>query len=520
MNLTYAYSSDMLSHQTEFTELSSTLKFDRVVGIHNGQKLYLSEVLYLIFHDRIAIQATKGKKDATGRKLMQPGWIHLGKDKNDLQSQNQTTWVRSVSTILKYVQSGYEYMTYGTFNVSKKRAAWERRKSALNSVHSFVIDIDNPDVSVSEIVGFCAVKGLEPTFINATPNGFHVWFVFTPEGEAFGPHKTKDDFTNTGRFYNDLNSWLVDLFKEGFENQEDKQRKTVDYVFGGERYIRIPTNIVYCTKTKYSLSDFVELRKELGGNRQNTNIKRNGTYIPKVAIYNDPAYKKLLTKEPQIGLRRKTALTISLLYKELNYNLGECITALEYWYSTVCKDTSDFPWKEVERQARSAYSGTWGLSSTWVKRITGLYPRRYTRKKSPEERMNKTLKDACDKFIEKLKENDGVWVVSNRSALEELNETSKCNLDRTVKKLMEEGIISKEVSGRGRAAETKYTLLTDPSGPEKEENKNKNLIQFPADKMGNNGPEINAPKPYKQLSSFKGGVGGPPKNLKIRGKPG
>ncbi|MGJ3548617.1 hypothetical protein ACR6EC_22340 [Bacillus subtilis] len=474
------FESDNIARQYSFDhDLQNTLQHDRVVGIHAGQKLYLSQILNFVFNDRISFVASKSKYQPSGLSNVQPGWVHLGKNKQDLALQKETKWVRSVSTILKHVHSGYEYMTYGTFNITHKRSHYERRKASLNSSQAFVVDIDRSDISIQEIIHRCNAIGLyEPSFINATPRGYHLWWVFNKQSEAIGPHIRDGQLTKTGSYYNDLNKFIVHKLNESFSSE--RENDVVDNLFGGERYIRIPLNIVFYRGTKYDLKDFQAFRDQYvkeEAEQKNPNInehsknhnatKKPGKYLPRTAIYGDPAFRKLLSNKPKKGLRRYTALTISLLYKELALDKSECVQALKNWYYKVCNAPKDFPWNEVEREVNSAYSGPWRLSVSWVKTLTGIYPKRYTRKKRKEERLYGTLDDRCQQFIEKLKENNGVWKVSNRAAMAELGIESKNNLSRIVDKLISNNVIEKEVIGKGRAAFTVYRLIKNPEKPKK-----------------------------------------------------
>lgn len=520
MNVTYLYSKDMISsvsQQTEFSDLSSTLKFDRVVGIQKGQKIHLSEILNFIFHDRIAIQAATSETRGLGRKAIKPGWIHLGLDKTDLGEQKKTKWVRSISTILKHVKDGYEYMTYGTFSLSKNRSYWERRRTALNSVHAFVIDIDDSSVEVKDIIDFCHSIGLDPSFINATPRGFHVWFNFHPEGEAYGPHAkvTKDKetaLTATGEFYMDLNKWLKGLFEERF----NLSKKVVDNVYGGERYIRIPMNIVYLTKTRYFMKDFQFVRKELAikhGFSQKANNKKIINNVislknrKKNQIFRDPAIQKLMTVDAKIGDRRNAAFTISLFLKDIGYSQEECITELEKWYNSFLSNKIDFNFDEVIREAQSAFTKSYKVSPVWIYKLTGSYPKIITKKKTIEERKNDTLKNQCTKFIEVVRKHDGMWETTTRNALLELNLKSKYNLDRIVDKLIEQELIEKIVTGKGRAASTTYKLIEE-NPQKKNEQKDRKVVPFPL-KENISSCFLNAPKSYTLfIICLLGGVGG------------
>ncbi|MEK5394019.1 hypothetical protein NSQ59_27345 [Margalitia sp. FSL K6-0131] len=518
--------SSAIVKQQSYTELLSTLKNDKVVGIQNGKKLYLSEILHLVFDERIGI--TPKRYSSYEKGPVRPGWIHLGKDKNDLRNQTGTTWVRTISTILQYVQNGYEYMTYGTFNLSKNRNYWEKRRSALNSVHAFVIDIDDSNVNLNDIVLFCDEIGMEPTFINATPRGYHVWFSFIPEFVAVGPHQTKDGKeTNVGKFYNDLNKWLVSIFKERFNSNEGSKEKGTDHVFGGERYIRIPQNIVHCTKTRYRLNDFVALRKEYylkhkkpqnTNNRANLRLSYARSSSLKSLLKNDPALNALMVNSPAVGQRRDWVFTIGLMFFDRGFSMEECITELAKWYSTVLKDKNDFQFEEVEREVRSAYAGKFHLAPKKVFEFTGMYPKFYSRKLSEAERKNSTLEKSCNEFLIILHNFGGIWETTTRNAMMELGEKSKNNFDRIVENLIRKGRITKEVVGKGRFAKTIFRLKTKPQDPNKKSNK---VIIFPcsSQKLGSN---FNAPKPYTLFKSLLGGREGTitnPDSVKIRGKP-
>lgn len=502
----------LATHQQEFAELLPALSYDRVVGIHQGKKLYLSQVLKFIFNERIPTQPQKKVNKAPAAHYVSRGWVHLGMDKQDLQEQKQTVWLRSVSTLLKKVHSGYQYMTYGTFNITKNRTMYDRCKKRLNSVQAFVIDIDNKDIPLQDIIEFSTAHGLNPSFINATPNGYHVWFVFSMGNDAIGPHMKDGQRTKIGEVYNKINRTLVQLFKDGFPAEGNK--KTVDYVFGGERYIRIPLNIVFWGETNYTFGDLIKYSMNHAAESEKANNKRNNasgkvlSFIPKNRIFKDPAIQKLMSEAPVKGQRRNTAFTISLLCKEAGYSIEKCIKTLKHWYKSVHFDKNDFQLQEVLREVNSAFNGDKRVSPAWIYNLTGLFPCIYfSKKKTKEERTYETLQDVANAFLTLLQKHNGELITSTRDAMKLIDESSKHNFDRVISFLISKKLITKEVQGRGRYAKTIYKLVTqEPEKPKNSKPKN-NIIPFPLS-LGSD-LNLNAPKTYTLYSFyFLGGVGG------------
>src|SRR5690606_30989962 len=105
---------------------------------------------------------------------------------------------------------------------------------------------------------------------------------------------------------------LVDLFQKHFPADDGKG---VDSVYGGERYIRIPKQIVYFSGLKHSIHHFSQIKKELTKESRQKPIKTRSksVYLPLVALKKDPAYQALLSLNAPSGDRRRTALTIALL---------------------------------------------------------------------------------------------------------------------------------------------------------------------------------------------------------------
>jgi hypothetical protein len=445
------------NYQLESDILLNTLDSDKVVGLHNEKKLYLSKVLRFIFNDRIAIVPSTSRNMPSSRdSAVAPGWVHLAKNKDDLKYQDESVWVRSVSTILRKVAKDYEYMTYGTFRISKERVPTDRCKSNLNSVNAFVIDIDTSDITYQEIVYFCATNGMPlPSFINKTPKGYHVWFVLSSSGEAVGPHLDHfGNVTKVGKFYNDINKSLIDVFSKHFNSQIQR----VDKVFGGERYIRIPKHIIYWSGEKYTLKDFGMFKKEydyLNRSRK----KENGSLINVKALTHDPAFKKLLNQKPIVGQRRRTVFTAALVFYHANVSIDECFQMLHKWYEHICVDKTDFSLREVDRTIKDAYKGKYNVSPSWIKSLTGMFPRVYfSNKKSIEERIYSTLDEQQRLFVDLLLHKQGKWVTTLRRALEALEMKSKKQLDRVICTLIKNKIITKKVIGKGRYAKTIFIL--------------------------------------------------------------
>ncbi|KZE78163.1 hypothetical protein AV654_19500 [Paenibacillus elgii] len=455
---------------------------DRIA--HAGEEsIKLSEVLEFIFHGRMTPMPKKIHQKKLFTTPFQPGWVHIGKNKEDLLKQRETVFVRTYQTLLDYVAKGYQYMTYATFNVQRRKPN-ERNRRNINSVHAFAIDIDTKQWSVDDILRFCAEKGLvPPSFINETVRGYHVWFVL--EQDIVGPHfNDVGQLTKAGSFYNDVNRFLIEVFEEAFPKVSGGTDKSV---IGGERYIRIPDRIVYFSGNKYSITDFIQIRKEIYplGFKTKEEInkkiarKQSNMFLPKKAIDNDPAWLKLLTMQPSVGDRRRTAFTIALLYYALHIELDRATEYLKNWYHQLDSKT-DFSWREIEGCIQCAYSGKFGgPQGKWVFMLTGIKPTVYfTRRKSLEERKNSTQSEWTRKFLELLQEAGGEWTVSNRQLCAALQLTSRAMLESMLHDLCEQGVIERTVSGKGRYAVTTYRLIEIEPEPRPTGGRD-NVIAFP-----------------------------------------
>lgn len=491
-------------------------KKDRIVSYPGSPELRLSEILQFIYHDRMTPFARKGKRKGFLQSALRPGWVHMGRDKQDLEQQKTTKFVRTYQTMLQLVDKGYQYLTFGTFRV-RRRHGHERNRRNLNSCHAFVIDIDNKTRTPDDILRFCSESGLmPPSLINETDRGYHVWFVLSQD--IVGPHEYKKDekrsLTKAGAFYLDVNRYLISLFEKGFPS--DDSGKGADNTVGGERYIRVPTRVRYFSGNKYSILDFAHLKKELNlaaaGQQLKTRPRPKGNprtrlYIPHAALKKDPAYEKLLTMQPAVGDRRYTAFTIALLFYACNLKKEQTTAFLEDWFKDQ-KFGEDFQWKEVHNAIESAYSGEYrGAHSSWIFRLTGLKPKLFfTRRVAEEDRKYKTSEQWETRFLKLLNDHGGQWSGSSRELSELLGMNSKSMLARMIEKLEDSGIIRKQVLGRGRAATTAYSVVPqDP--PEKPQDKVVSLTAYRMEKNTIFADAHNAPNSYRNLlkSSREGG---------------
>jgi len=483
----------------------SLFAHDTIVSQPHLDRLMLSDVLQLIFGDRLTKAARKSGQHGTFTGSIRPGWVHIGQDKQDLVAQQHTKFVRTYHTLLKLASKGYDYMTFGTFH-ARRRFAYERNRRNLNSCHAFVIDIDSKAWTVDAIVAFCAGSGLvPPTLINETDRGYHVWFVL--DREMIGPHERLDgqqrSLTKAGQYYTDMNRHLIDLFAAAFPAEGD-HRNGVDALVGGERYIRIPKNVSYYSGNRYSIHDFAQIKRELNlipEKKIESKPKHQGRlYIPHAALRKDPAYEKLLNMQPAAGDRRYTAFTIALLFYACNLSKEQTTAFLEAWVSRL-EDISDFVWKEVYNAIESAFSGKYrGPHHKWITRLTGLTPTVYfTRKLSAADRTYKTLSDWEEAFLQKLKNQGGVWTVSNRDLCFELSLTSRATLDRLIEALVERGAITRESYGRGRTAKTTYALLQPATPERKDDAKVVQLDVYRRSRRALEARPLNDPLSYRNL---------------------
>ena len=456
-------------------------KHDMVVSKDGVQLLNLSQVLNFIFHGRITPYPKKqNDRNYAWHSPVAPGWVHLGSDKDDLVKQKDTEFVRTISTFLAYAKRGYEYMTYGTFRV-RKRLGFERSRRRLNSVHAIVIDIDSKNWPLEAILRFCEIHNIKPSFINETPRGYHIWFVL--QEDAVGPHETKEkQLTKIGEYYNDINRFLVKLFQEHFPSADDNG---VDSVYGGERYIRIPKQIVYFSGIKHSLNHFSQLKRELIKDESKKPKASKSVYLPLVALRKDPAYRSLLTLDAPHGKRRWAALTIALLFYSLRIEKEKTVEFINDWYGKL-SDKRGYPFAEALRQVESAYedkgweSGSHrGAHPDWIFKLTGLRPKMYfTRKKNPDERINKTMDHWTEMFLDKLRAKRGSWMITNRRLCDELGLSSRNMLTIMINELLAKGIIEKEVVGAGGGAATIYRLVgQDPEKPQDPNGKNRDAAR-------------------------------------------
>ncbi len=500
--------------QESFVWPDIALHNDRIATKEGLPDLNLSRILQFIFNERLTLSPRKRWAKRIKLNDKRPGWVHVGLDKRDLIEQQHTKFVRTYETMLDLVTQGYEYMTFGTFRVHR-RNSYERNRRNLNSCHAFVLDIDSKKWSTDDILSFCSSVGLvPPSLINETPRGYHVWFVL--ESDVVGPHETlhagQRSLTKAGQYYVDINRFLIELFEEAFPSGADAAG--VDNTIGGERYIRIPTNVCYFSGNKYSINHFAQLKKEVYQKKPKKSPEkkiqeRNGRiFIPHAALKKDPAYVKLLTMQPGVGDRRYTAYTIALLFYACNVDQEQTTRYLKNWFENLqLKD--DFRWVEVENAIVSAYSGVKrGPHTKWIFRLTGLKPKIFfTRKLTDDERTYKTLDYWETLFLEQLRSHHGQWTVSIRELCLSMAMKSKAMLEKLIDSLVAKGLVRKIVSGRGRSASTTYELIAttnpEPNKPCPTQPAKKSAVISLAEyrkKMESKTTLLNVPLSYRNLS--------------------
>ncbi|MGN7457443.1 hypothetical protein ACTHPH_21750 [Paenibacillus pasadenensis] len=447
----------------------------------DGLPIYLSQVLELIFGERLTQRPRRPfEKGRPLASAVAPGWVHLGVDKSDLVSQRQTTFVRTYSTFLHYVQKGYGYMTYGTFK-SKSRRSSDRNRRALNSTHALVVDIDSKSMTADEILDRLSQESfLPPTFINETNRGYHVWYVLS--APIVGPHERVEDgkqlVTKAGQFYMDMSKFLNAQFIRMFPGAAGG----VDDLVGGERYIRIPTSLSYYSGHTYSILDFPHVRKDLyddgkipvQSKKAIAAVKwskggRSGVSINRGSAFADPAYVKLMTMQPQEGHRRYTAFTIALLHYAVGLAKGEATSWLAGWYERLL-NRKGLSWREVQAAVDMAYSGKYkGPHQKWMMTLTGMKATTYiTRKKSEDERVYKTVSHWQRLFLHTLAAAGGSRASSVREWIVLLEMTSHAMFEAMVSDLIQNGIIKKSVEGKGRTSCTRFELVS-PLSPDKQD---------------------------------------------------
>jgi hypothetical protein len=253
--------------------------------------------------------------------------------------------VRTFWSLEQKVLSGALYFTPNTFYGRRSKTA-----NGLRWINAIYVDLDDPELSLLDVLEAVAEAGLPgPTLMVKTPNGMHAYWKLKPVRAT----------ERAVRCYTAL------LRAVAVALGADLQAATP------ERFLRVPRQLLYFTRTEYKLQDFVDWHKswESEEEPQNTGDGR-GRKAAVVAkdILLQPAIVELW-KGVEKGRRNCTCFTLALALKAARCSYEDAIVLLRNWNQRNLPPLSE---TEVVRTVHSAYSGRYhGPRAEMVRYLSG-----------------------------------------------------------------------------------------------------------------------------------------------------
>lgn len=355
----------------------------------------------------------------------------------------------------------YTYYTPNTFYRNDRRDT-----GALRWINAMVVDFDvkngqNKDMTFPDVMDLITQAGLpEPSLVVSTPSrGFHIyWYLNSP----------KRAWPKVIEHYKRIQETISEVLKG------DPQ------AVGAERWFRMPTesNTVYQSNSRVS---FDNLCNWLQIHQETCQEERKAVCINGEGLMYHPAIKKLLEGVCE-GQRDNTCYTLALTFKSQGYTEKETEERLYKWNEN---NNPSMRKIDIKRKVKSAFKvgAPVGPSATWIRRLSGMAFTYVTWEaaKPREERTYSHLDEWKDDVLNYLKVQGGEVVGSQRkiaSAIKSSSDGAKSIPYSTFKKVIEHliniGLLSKSVEGKGRAAITTIKLVNQSK-----------IVMFPKKKKNN-----------------------------------
>lgn len=369
------------------------------------------------------------------------GWVFVaGRDFRPVH-------VRTYASLEKKLAAGAVYFTPNSFFARHRKT-----KDALRWLNVLFVDIDDPGMTVPDVLDRCAEEGLPlPTLANKTPNGLHVYWKLVNEM----PWSSK----RVRATRKALNLYSALLRRVAAALDGDQAASTA------ERFLRIPNRLVYYNKVEYTLQDFCDWR-DINSEVAAPEPREAGSLVT-AGILDHPAVKRLLDGVEK-GRRDNTAFTLALAFKVAGYSQEQALDELISWNF---RNRPPLPFAQLRGKVRSAYQDKYRAPSAyWITQLSGV-PFKYQvitkrgedmAKKRPHGRPD--LKPAArEKLLALLRENGGRIETRNQKELGKLVGVSTTTVRRVVAGLKDEGLMTVETKrlGKGRGAVTTYSLIGD-----------------------------------------------------------
>ncbi|MBM7580826.1 primase C-terminal domain-containing protein [Jeotgalibacillus terrae] len=347
--------------------------------------------------------------------------------------------------------SASETFTYYTPNTFYRRD--QRHAGALRWLNAMVIDIDvkngqNEGLILPDVLDLITNTGLPgPSLIVSTPSGgFHVYWYFSQAKRAL-PKVTEH--------YRRIQQTIAEAVNG------DPQ------AVGAERWFRIPThqNTIYQSDNRVSFDD---LCNWFSIHIEEQTEEKKSICADAANLLQHAAIQRLLQGVSK-GQRDNTCYTLALAFKASGYSESETESSLHDWNK---KNQPAMTQLDVKRKVKSAFkkSAPLGPSAYWIRTLSGLaFTYKVWDEAKPREERKYSHFDEWEKdIIRYLKKQGGQVCAAQRKIAQAITSSSDRSISipySTFKKvidyLVQIGIISKKVEGKGRAAVTYLTLKKD-----------------------------------------------------------
>ncbi|MCT4787142.1 primase C-terminal domain-containing protein [Exiguobacterium aestuarii] len=417
------------------------------------------EVLRNLYRDQLTEAPKRASQVERTGYSKELGWIFVC---------HEFTQPRAIRTYrsLFGAKEKYTYFTPNTFYRNDQRHA-----GSLRWLNAMVIDIDvktsqNAGMIFPDVMDRVTSAGLPtPSLVVQTPSGgFHVYWYLKEPRRAFP--KVVDHYKRVQRMIAE-------------EMNADLQ------AIGAERWFRLPTeeNTVFRSGERVSFDDLCDWLTEQQGNQS----KKGKVALGSTDLLSHPAILKLLEGVEE-GQRDNTCYTLALAYKAAGYEEDQALSSLYYWNE---KNSPSLRQIEIKRKVKSAFKpgSPLGPSSYWIEMLSGIEFKYqvWETAKLREERKYSHLTEWIEDILILLRQNKGCIRGSQRelakmvtSSVDSTKRLSYTSFKRLIEELVDQGIVCKSVSGKGRGAVTTIQLVSKD-----------NLVMLGNLRFKKNGPNSN-----------------------------
>lgn len=275
-------------------------------------------------------------------------WIFLG-------GKYQMKSVATLATLFAVLSDPKVGTTYYTPNGYYRRD--QRLTEALRWLNAYVFDIDEPGISVQDVLDRTDQAGLpRPTAIIRTPSGgVHVTYIFTAPVRAT---------QKAIRLYTVIMSHMAD------DLGADKA------AVGANRIFRTPTDqtlIYFDPEQRYNFDVFKDWRDV---NHPYDMASQAFINVHTGDLMSHPALMHLLSAPCEVGKRDLVAFNLALAMKASGWTQAEAETALKDWYHLCCEKSGKNPFTERDAIYKAKYvyrsSKLHAPKASVIRELTGM----------------------------------------------------------------------------------------------------------------------------------------------------